>query len=147
MHARRSLPAGAGYLAPPATTGFGIGVCTNKPQRLAEIVIERLELTGLIPVVVGTAPDRPAKPDPAPLLWAVSRLSPAGQAVLVGDSDVDALTAYAAAVPFIFASYGYGPYDAATLGCAGTIVALPDLLPLLDELQWSKEPPRAASRS
>lgn len=125
--------------------GAACGVCTNKPQRLADLVIARLGLTELIPVVVGTAPGRPAKPDPAPLLEAMARLSAEGKAVLVGDSHVDAATADAAAVPFIFASYGYGCYGPEH-GSAGTIGALPDLLPLLDRLRWfPEEPPRAAS--
>lgn len=113
--------------------GASLGICTNKQQRLAEIVIDRLGLIDLIPVVVGSAPGRPAKPDPAPLLQAVSRLSATNRAVLVGDSHVDASTAEAATVPFIFASYGYGPYDG-TPKCVGTIGSLPDLLPLIDRL-------------
>ncbi len=105
--------------------GVLLGVCTNKPQRLAEIVVARLKLDDLLPVVIGAAPDRPAKPHPAPLREAVAALSGA-RAVFVGDSMVDAETAGAAGVAFIHARFGYGAIDPGT-PCAASVDAMAEV--------------------
>ena len=107
-------------------SGLGLGVCTNKPQRLAETVIGRLGLASLLPVVVGSAPDRKSKPDPGPLLEAIAMLALGTRAVLVGDSMVDAATAAAARIPFIHVTFGYGTIDAG-MACVGSIEAMSDL--------------------
>jgi phosphoglycolate phosphatase len=94
------------------TSGIAIGVCTNKPQGLADIVMERLGLAGLVDAVVGSTPSWPSKPDPRPLRETIKRMSNEGPIVFVGDSVVDAKTAEAAGVPFVFATFGYGDLDA-----------------------------------
>ncbi len=117
-----------------AASGLALGVCTNKPQGLAEIVIDRLGLSALLPVIVGSAPSRPSKPDAQPLLETIARLAQGdGQAVLVGDSVVDALTAQAAHVPFIYATFGYSAISDAVASDA-CFDRYADLPPLIEEL-------------
>lgn len=97
-----------------AATGAKLGVCTNKPEAPTLAVLEALDLRAPFAAVVGgdTLPVR--KPDPAPLRLTIERLggTPA-QAVFVGDSEIDAATARAAAVPFVLFTEGYhhGPVD------------------------------------
>lgn len=86
--------------------GCALGVCTNKPESATRAVLAELGLAACFDVVVAgdTLPQR--KPDPAPLLHA-ARLMGAPQAVFVGDSEIDARTAEAAALPFYFFTEGY----------------------------------------
>jgi phosphoglycolate phosphatase len=87
--------------------GYGVGVCTNKPERLAEKLLARLGVRDAFGSLVGadTLPVR--KPDPEPLREAARRLGgdPA-RTCLVGDSETDRATARAAGVPAILVTFG-----------------------------------------
>lgn len=88
--------------------GIALGVCTNKPEGMARQVLEQLGLSGFFTDLVGgdSLPQR--KPDPAPLHAVIDRLDGnGGQALYVGDSEVDAATATAAGVRFALFTQGY----------------------------------------
>ena len=91
-----------------------LAVCTNKPAHLAEAILERLDLAAFFARVVGgdSLPFR--KPDPR-MLEAVLALFAAAprDALMVGDSEVDAAAAAAAGVPLILMRHGYrrGPIE------------------------------------
>jgi phosphoglycolate phosphatase len=87
--------------------GYGVGICTNKPARLAELLMRRLGVRDAFASLVGadTLPVR--KPDPAPYLAAVDRAGgQGGQSLLVGDTVTDRDTARAAGVPCILVTFG-----------------------------------------
>ncbi len=87
--------------------GFATGICTNKPEGLAETLLTRLGVRGLFASLVGadTLPTR--KPDAAPYLAAVDRAGGAvGRSMLVGDTDTDRKTATAAGVPVALVTFG-----------------------------------------
>jgi phosphoglycolate phosphatase len=87
--------------------GYGVGICTNKPARLAELLMERLGVRAAFASLVGadTLPVR--KPDPAPYLAAVDRAGgQVGHSLLVGDTVTDRDTARAAGVPCILVTFG-----------------------------------------
>ncbi|MDV7141793.1 HAD-IA family hydrolase [Tropicimonas sp. TH_r6] len=88
-------------------TGIGVGICTNKPEGLAETLLQRLGVRAAFGSLIGadTLPVR--KPDAAPLLEAVSRLGgdPA-RALLVGDTVTDREAARAAKMPCILVTFG-----------------------------------------
>lgn len=86
--------------------GHGLGICTNKPEAAARAVLADLDLTGFFKAVVGGDRLLVAKPDPAPLQLCLQELG-GGEVVFVGDSEVDAETARAAAVPFLLHTEGY----------------------------------------
>jgi phosphoglycolate phosphatase len=89
--------------------GMNIGICTNKPEYLAEILMTRLGVRDAFGSLVGadTLPVR--KPDPAPFFEAVARAGGAGGAsCLVGDTLTDHSTARAAGVPSILVTFGPG---------------------------------------
>ncbi len=95
--------------------GHRVGICTNKPQALAEKLMRALGTRDLFHSLVGadTLPVR--KPDPRPLREAVARAGGAmGGAVLVGDTRTDRDTARAAGVPCVLVTFP--PADGAVAG-------------------------------
>ncbi|PSL21876.1 HAD-IA family hydrolase [Shimia abyssi] len=96
--------------------GYGVGICTNKPEGLAEQLMRELGAREAFGALVGadTLPVR--KPDPAPLVETVRRLGgdPA-MTVLIGDSDTDRNTAKAAGVPSVLVTFGPSGEDMAAL--------------------------------
>ena len=119
--------------------GTRLAVCTNKPEHLAEIVLETFDLAEYFASVVAgdTLPVR--KPSPEPLLQAVARAGGAGRpAVMVGDSPIDADAARAASIPFIAVSFGYSPVPASALGGVATIDGYDELAGALDGLDGAQ---------
>lgn len=92
-----------------------LGVCTNKPHGMSELVVQELGLAKYFPVLIGGDALEMRKPDPGHLFAVLDRMGcdPVG-AVYVGDSPIDSATARAAGIPFIGVSYGYshGPASA-----------------------------------
>lgn len=89
-----------------ALAGYRLGLCTNKPLAPTRAVLRHFGLEALFPVVIGGDSLPVKKPDPAPLLAALEALG-GGAALFVGDSEVDAETAQAAAMPFLLYTEGY----------------------------------------
>lgn len=87
--------------------GYAVGICTNKPEGLARLLLTRLGILDQFTSLIGadTLPTR--KPDPAPFFAAVDGAGgdPA-HALLVGDTDTDRKTARAAGVPSILVGFG-----------------------------------------
>lgn len=89
------------------SAGYATGICTNKPEALAEDLIRKLGVRALFASLVGadTLPVR--KPDPAPYRLAVARAGgDVARSVLVGDTVTDRDTALAAGVPIILVTFG-----------------------------------------
>jgi len=105
-----------------AGTGAELGVCTNKPQDLTELLLDALDLTRHFPVVIGGGRTPYNKPDPRHLLEVVSALKGRRErAILIGDSPVDVAAARAANIPVIAMSYGYTPVPAHELGADAVV--------------------------
>jgi phosphoglycolate phosphatase len=91
-----------------ADFGIKAGVCTNKPEGLSRQLLDALDLSRFFGSIVGPDTIGIAKPNAAPYLEAVRRLSVEPQhSLMVGDSEVDILTARAAGVPIIAVTFGY----------------------------------------
>lgn len=87
--------------------GFATGICTNKPERLADLLLRRLGVRGLFAALVGadTLPVR--KPDPAPYRLTVERAGgTVARSILVGDTETDRRTGQAAGVPVALVTFG-----------------------------------------
>lgn len=87
--------------------GIRVGVCTNKPEGLAETLLTRLGVRGLFGSLIGadTLPTR--KPDPAPFVASVERAGgDVARSLLVGDTVTDRETARAAGVPSVLVTFG-----------------------------------------
>lgn len=87
--------------------GYGVAICTNKPEALADLLMEKLGVLHEFDALVGadTLPVR--KPNPEPYFEAVRR-SAGGDVpgLLVGDSDTDFKTSRAAGVPSVLVNFG-----------------------------------------
>lgn len=119
--------------------GHPVGLCTNKPERLADLLLRRLGVRDLFGSLVGadTLPVR--KPDPRPFRAAVERAGgDPSRAVMVGDSDTDHLTARAAGVPSILVTFGPSGEDMGALGPDALLGSFPDLPPLVARL-WPED--------
>lgn len=117
--------------------GIKMACVTNKPEKFARILLQRLKLDQYFPVVVGGGTLPQLKPDPAPLLHACEQLgAPARYAadygVMVGDSASDMRAAVAVGMPAVAVSYGYAQgKDLRQEGAAHVIDNMSDLIPLL----------------
>lgn len=115
-----------------AGRGAGLGVCTNKPQDLTELLLDALDLTRHFPAIIGGGRTPYSKPDPRHLLETVAALKGRRErAVLVGDSPVDVAAARAADIPVIAMSYGYTPVPVHELGADAVVddfTKLPDVI-------------------
>lgn len=110
----------------------GLAVLTNKPGAMARRILDGLGLLPRFAEVVG-GDEAPRKPDPAGLLGIVARAgADPRDAVLVGDSLVDAATARAAGVPFVAVTWGLTPRERlAAAGAAALADTVPELAPWL----------------
>lgn len=95
-------------LAALASAGFVLGVCSNKPQPLCDKIVDEVGLRPFVRSVVGGRPGLAPKPDRAMLDLNLTKMAGStGQALLIGDSEVDHALAGAADIPFWLVSYGY----------------------------------------
>lgn len=96
--------------------GIRQAVCTNKPHAITADILDRLGVSSYFKTVIGGDSVATRKPDPAPVLACLERLGcPAGDAVMIGDSDADVGAASAAGVRCLFVTYGYCDVPLATL--------------------------------
>jgi phosphoglycolate phosphatase len=89
-----------------------IGVCTNKPQYLAEKTLFDVSLGDYFDCVVGSNPSRPKKPD-IEMMEEVDRIlncNPS-EVIFVGDSEIDHQTAHNYGARYIHLNHGYGNVD------------------------------------
>ena len=117
------------------SAGYGVGICTNKPEGLAEMLMQRLGVRDAFASLVGadTLPVR--KPDPEPLFEAARRAGgdPA-LTCLIGDSDTDRNTAAAAGVPSVLVTFGPSGEDMAALKPEALLADYADLPALIAQL-------------
>ena len=86
---------------------YRVGICTNKPEGLAEALMQKLGMRDMFGALVGadTLPTR--KPDAAPYLETVARVGGnVARSVLIGDTVTDRETARAAGVPSVLVTFG-----------------------------------------
>ena len=88
--------------------GFRLAICTNKPRRLAQKVIEETGLFQYFEFMNAGGDLLTRKPDPANLLSCMDFFKAShNEAYFVGDSLVDQAMAHKAQVPFVFFRGGY----------------------------------------
>jgi phosphoglycolate phosphatase len=96
--------------------GYGVAICTNKPEGLARDLLGRLGVLDSFAAVLGadTLPVR--KPDPEHLFETARRAGGhPDKCILIGDSDTDRNTARAAGVPCVLVTFGPAGGDMAAL--------------------------------
>jgi phosphoglycolate phosphatase len=118
----RLFPGVAAAIEALRGAGYGVGVCTNKPEALADRLLTSLGVRDLFASLVGadTLPTR--KPDAAPYLAAVDRAGGRPErSLLVGDTATDRDTARAAGVPVILVTFGPHGEAVREMGAQGLI--------------------------
>ncbi|MDB4558963.1 HAD hydrolase-like protein [Amylibacter sp.] len=87
--------------------GFALGICTNKPEGLAETLMGQLGIRDMFGALLGadTLPVR--KPDPEHLWETIRRVGgDLGRSALIGDTDNDRSAARNANVPSVLVTFG-----------------------------------------
>jgi len=115
--------------------GYGVGICTNKPEGLAETLLQRLGVRTAFASMIGADTLAVRKPDPEPLFEAARRAGGMPEkCLLVGDSDTDRNTARAAGVPSVLVTFGPAGGDMAALAPEALLQRYVDLPDLTDQL-------------
>ncbi len=79
-----------------------IGIVSTKVRHRIEGFLQREGIADLVDIIMGGDDVQNAKPDPEGVFSAAARLNvPLGQCLLIGDSIIDAQTAWNANIPFI----------------------------------------------
>jgi phosphoglycolate phosphatase len=91
-----------------ALSGFRKAVISNKRESLSRRLLDELDLSRFFDTILGSDSAGEKKPSPRPILFALDQFSvPAGEAVIVGDSNYDIEAGRAAGVAVIAVSYGF----------------------------------------
>ncbi|MEI3851863.1 MULTISPECIES: HAD family hydrolase [Ensifer] len=112
--------------------GFKLAVCTNKPEKLATRLLERLGLIERFAAISGGDTFDVRKPNAEHLLRTVTNAGgSAERSVMVGDSLNDFLVARNAAVPSIAVPFGYSDVPVQSLEPTKIISHFDELTPEL----------------
>ena len=115
-----------------AGADFAMAVVTNKPERLSLGLLADLDLARHFRAIVGGDTTPHAKPDPAPMRHALEAVGGRPeQAIMIGDSDVDAAAARFFPMPFLLFEGGYGARDCDPADVAGRFNRFRDLPALI----------------
>jgi phosphoglycolate phosphatase len=113
--ASRPFPGVEETLAALKADGVRMGVLTNKPQELTDLLLPALGLAKYFGAIHGAGRYSYNKPDARVFHHVVEELG-GGPALMIGDSATDVATARAAGAKVILVSYGYTPEPATALG-------------------------------
>ncbi len=87
---------------------ISMAVCTNKQERLAVDLLKKLDLFQYFEYIAGSDTFSFNKPDPRHLTDVVEIIGGnLKKTIMVGDSEVDAMSAYNAKLPFVLVKDGY----------------------------------------
>lgn len=135
-HHTRLYDGAAAALDHLAAAGIPLGICTNKPAALAEILLKQLGIRDRFGAMLGADSIAVRKPDPEHLLETIRRLgADPAQSVLVGDTITDRDTALAAKVPCILVTFGPASRDVVAMAPEALLDHFDDLPRVLDTLR------------
>ncbi len=108
--------------------GARMGVLTNKPHELTDLLIRKLGLAKYFGAIFGQGRRPYTKPDARIFPDVLAELGgPGAGALMIGDSVTDVLTARNAGAPVILVPYGYTPEPASTLGADAVVDGFADI--------------------
>ena len=113
--ASQPFPGVEDTLAMLKAEGARMGVLTNKPQELTDLLLPAVNLESYFEAIHGAGRYSYNKPDARVFHHVVDELG-GGPALMIGDSATDVATARAAGTKVILVSYGYTPEPATRLG-------------------------------
>ena len=118
-----------------SSIGATLSICTNKPQRLTDLLLDALGERTRFAAIIGadSVPNR--KPDPGHVLTTL--LQAGGEperALFLGDSETDERAARNAGLPFILYPHGYRSANLETLAPDAVFTSYSDLPELVLQL-------------
>ncbi len=117
------------------SNGYATGICTNKPEGLAETLMTNLGVRDLFGSLIGADSLPLRKPDPTPYVAAVERAGGVvSRSLLIGDTKTDRDTSRAAGVPSVLVTFGPGDEDVRDLSPEGLLHDYADLADVVAEL-------------
>ncbi|MEP5732431.1 MAG: HAD-IA family hydrolase [Sulfitobacter sp.] len=109
-------PGAMAAVAALKAAGYGVAICTNKPEGLAQTLLTRLGIRDEFDAMLGADSLPMRKPDPEHLFETVRRAGgDPKKSVLIGDTLTDRKTAEAAGVPCVLVTFGPAGGDMAAL--------------------------------
>ncbi len=106
--ASKPLPGLVEFLQWAKSNKISMAVCTNKQERLAVDLIKKLNLNQYFDYIAGSDTFEFNKPDPRHLTNVVEIIGgDLKKTIMVGDSEVDSMSAYNAKIPFVLVEEGY----------------------------------------
>jgi phosphoglycolate phosphatase len=88
---------------------YQLAVVTNKPQQMAQVLLDKLGLGKYFQLVLGGDSCPQKKPHPGPVLTALKTLKAENRSsLMIGDHHTDLRAAISADTPSCFCSWGYG---------------------------------------
>tara|TARA_B100000123_G_C25523698_1_gene337806 strand:- start:194 stop:643 length:450 start_codon:yes stop_codon:yes gene_type:complete len=96
------------FLVWAKSKNISMAVCTNKQERLASDLLKKLDMHKYFEYVAGSDTFAFNKPDPRHLTDVVEIIGgDLKKTIMVGDSEVDAMSAHNAKLPFVLVKDGY----------------------------------------
>ncbi|MEL6576508.1 MAG: HAD-IA family hydrolase [Pseudomonadota bacterium] len=116
-------------------SGWRLGVCTNKPERLAHILLAELGLMDRFGAVLGADSLPVRKPDPEHFRETARRIgADPARSVMLGDTLTDRETARAAGVPCVLMSHGFAAEPLHALAPEAVAAGFDEVAALLEQL-------------
>ena len=130
----RPYPGALDCLDRLSAAGFGLAVCTNKPEALALVLMEKLGLSERFLAITGGDTFAVRKPDAQHIFGTIdmARGEPA-RSIMIGDSVNDILAAQNAGIASIAVSFGYSDVPVESLGPSHVVAGYDDLTAALVE--------------
>ena len=127
-----------------AAAGVALAVLSNKPDDASRAIVEALLPHAGFRVVMGSAPERPKKPNPSAALDIAARLAlPPCEFLFVGDTQIDMQTACAAGMFPLGVLWGFRP--AQELIAAGARMLVSEAWHLIPWIGCAKDGPAGES--
>ncbi len=115
--------------------GWRLGVCTNKPERLALLLLDSLGVLERFGAVLGADTLVVRKPDPEHLNETARRIGARPDlCVMLGDTLTDLQTAQAAGVPCVLTSFGFSAEPLDQLAPDAVVHHYDEIAPVLERL-------------
>lgn len=115
--------------------GWRLGICTNKPERLARILMTELGVLHRFGALLGADTLAVRKPDPQHFLETCRRIgADPRRSVMIGDTKTDLLTARAVGSPCVLTSFGFAAEPLESLAPDAVVAHFDELPAVLEEL-------------
>ena len=115
--------------------GWRLGVCTNKPEHLAHLLLRALGVFDRFGAVLGADSLTVRKPDPEHLNETARRIGAQPRlSVMLGDTRNDLETARAAGVPCVLTEFGFSAEPLAELGPDAVVTHFDEVAEVLEGL-------------